>query len=123
MSDNVTAGGSYSAEDAAARAKKQQQAKEKEAAKARTPEQIKKDIELTRQQLTTTVDELSGRVDPRIKVSEAKTQAADIADRAKVEGRRFVRKVKAGDPKALGVVGGAVALAALALVAEIRSGD
>ena len=79
MSDNVTAGGSYSAEDAAARAKKLQQAKEKEAAKARTPEQIKKDIELTRQQLTTTVDELSGRVDPRIKVSEAKTQAADIA--------------------------------------------
>lgn len=123
MSDNVTAGGAYSAADAAARAKKQQQAKEKEAAKARTPEQIQKDIELTRQQLTRTVDELTVKVDPRIKVEEAKTQAADMADRAKAEGKRFVRKVKAGDPKALGVVGGAVALAALALIAEIRSSD
>lgn len=123
MTDNVTAGGAFDAADAAARAKAEQQTKERAAAKARTPEQIQKDIEITRAQLTDTVDELSERVDPRIKVDQAKAQALDMADRAKVEAKRFGRKIKAGDPKALGIVGGAVALAALALIAEIRSAD
>lgn len=89
----------------------------------RTAEQIQRDIEATRARLTNTVDELSYRVDPRVKLEEAKMRANTLGQDAKVQGRRFVADVKAGDKKALGIVGGVVAFATLAVVAGIRTDD
>lgn len=89
----------------------------------RSPEQIEADIQATRARLTNTVDELSYRVDPRIKVEEAKVRANQLAGEAKASGQRFVAQVKSGDPKALGIVGGAVALGLLAVIAGIRTDD
>lgn len=89
----------------------------------RSAEQIQHDIQATRARLTNTVDELSYRVDPRIKVQEAKMRAGTIGQDLKVQGEKFVADVKAGDKKALGIVGGVVAFAALAVIAGIRTDD
>lgn len=89
----------------------------------RTPEQIQADIEAMRAQLTDTVDELSYRVDPRVKVEELKVRAQGLAEEARNAGERFLESVKAGDPKAIGAVAGVAALGVLAIIAGVRTDD
>lgn len=67
----------------------------------RTAAEIEADLAKTREELTRTVDELSGRLDPR-------NQAKAAADK----GRAFVDDVKSGEPRAVRVVGGVLAAVA-----------
>lgn len=69
--------------------------------KPRTVEEIEAEIQRTRLAMQSTVDELTGRLDPR-------AQAKSLADKAKVTARDLSRKAqttveeaKAGDPNAL----------------------
>ncbi|MDD9207066.1 DUF3618 domain-containing protein [Georgenia sp. 10Sc9-8] len=90
--------------------------------KKRTPEEIEADLARTRLELTTTVDELSERLDPRRQVEALKTEATatlnEVTDRAKA----FTERVKSGDTTALGILGGSVAAVALLVVLKVRQG-
>lgn len=91
--------------------------------KARTPEQIQADIVMTRARLTSTIDEITYRVDLRVKLEELKVRAQGLADEARGAGERFLESVKEGDPKAIGAVAGVAALGVLMVVAAVRSDD
>jgi Protein of unknown function (DUF3618) len=65
----------------------------------RSAAEIEADLKQTRQELTRTIDELSGRLDPR-------SQARAAADK----GRAFVDDVKAGEPRAVQIAGGVLAV-------------
>lgn len=67
----------------------------------RTAAEIEADLKRSREELTRTVDEITDRVDPR-------RQAQVAADK----GRAFVEEVKAGEPRAVQIVGGALAAVA-----------
>lgn len=76
----------------------------------RTAAEIEADLVKTREELTRTVDELSGRLDPR-------NQARAAADK----GKAFVNDVKAGEPKAVQIAGGVLAaVAAVVGIAILR---
>lgn len=79
----------------------------------RTAEQIEADLRRTREELTRTVDELAGRVDPRRHAAEAK-------DKAQAKATGFVDAVKSGDVKAIGAAVGAVAALGLAIAVSRR---
>ncbi|ACQ81755.1 hypothetical protein Bcav_3513 [Beutenbergia cavernae DSM 12333] len=68
----------------------------------RSAAEIEADLQRTREDLTRTVDELAGRVDPREQVSRATEKATSA-----VSG--FVDDVRAGQPRALAILGGIVA--------------
>ncbi|MDO5729857.1 MAG: DUF3618 domain-containing protein [Actinomycetaceae bacterium] len=81
--------------------------------KPRTVEDIEAEIQRTRLAMQSTVDEISGRIDPR-------TQAKDFADRAKASasdlGKRAtdtVEEAKKGEPGALAMVASAATGVAL----------
>ncbi len=81
----------------------------------RSAEDIERDIRRTREDLTNSVNELAGPIDP-------KTNAKAAADAAKFKANEFGNKAKgvandatAGDPTSIGIVAGAVATAALAI--------
>lgn len=65
----------------------------------RTAAEIEADLAQTREALTKTIDELSDRLDPR-------SQARAAADK----GRAFVDDVKAGEPRAIQIAGGVIAV-------------
>jgi hypothetical protein len=65
----------------------------------RSAAEIEADLTQTREELTKTIDELSERLDPR-------TQARAAADK----GRAFVDDVKAGEPRAVQIAGGVIAV-------------
>lgn len=67
----------------------------------RTAAEIEEDLRRTREELTRTVDELSDRLDPR-------AQAKAAADK----GKAFVDEVRAGEPRAVQIAGGALAAVA-----------
>ncbi|HLT83894.1 MAG TPA: DUF3618 domain-containing protein [Phototrophicaceae bacterium] len=93
----------------------------------RTPEEIEADLARTRQELASSVDELSTMLDPRVQLKEAKenisTAAKHAVDGAGAKAQAFLEDVKSGDPKAIGLVGaGAAAVAAVIALAARRSG-
>lgn len=76
----------------------------------RTAEEIEADLRRHREDLTRTVDEISGRLDPRRQVEEASDKL-----------RGFVDDVKAGEPRAVQIVGAAAAtVAAIVGLALLR---
>ncbi|MFV0252505.1 MAG: DUF3618 domain-containing protein [Beutenbergiaceae bacterium] len=76
----------------------------------RSAAEIEADLKRAREELTNTVDEISGRLDPRTQVKAAKEQ-----------GQQFIADIKAGEPKAVKVVGIAAAtLAAVVGLAILR---
>ncbi|WP_147918801.1 DUF3618 domain-containing protein [Ruania zhangjianzhongii] len=81
-----------------------------EAPKKRTAAEIEADLNRTREELTRAVDELSARVDPRRQVEEIRNQARAKFEKASTQGKSFAEDVKAGNPKAIAVVGAAVAV-------------
>lgn len=81
----------------------------------RTPEQIKADLARTRLELTSAVDELVDRLDPRNQIEEAKATV-----RAKF--RAFTEDLRNKDPKALGIAAAGVAVVVLSVVLA-RRGD
>lgn len=83
----------------------------------RTPEQIQTDIARTRLELTSAVDELVDRLDPRTQIAEAKATI-----RARIQAIK--EDLRAGDPKTLGIAAAGVATAVLVVVVLVRrNGD
>lgn len=80
---------------------------------ARTPEEVQTDIARTRLELTSTVDELVDRLDPRVQVAQA---TATIRARAQAVKERL----RARDPKTVGVVAVGAATTVLLVVALVR---
>lgn len=76
----------------------------------RTAAEIEEDLRRSREELTRTVDEISGRLDP-------KRQAQAAADK----GKAFVADVKSGEPRAVQIAAGvAAAVAGLVGLAILR---
>lgn len=76
----------------------------------RSAAEIEADLRRTREELTRTVDEISDRLDLR-------RQAQAAADK----GRAFVEDVRAGEPRAVQIAGGALAaIAGLVGIAILR---
>lgn len=76
----------------------------------RTAAEIENDLRRTREELTRTVDEISGKLDP-------KKQAQAAADK----GRAFVDEVKAGEPRAVQIAAGVgAAIAGIVGLAILR---
>ncbi|WP_324649368.1 DUF3618 domain-containing protein [Georgenia sp. H159] len=100
----------------------------------RTPEQIEADLARTRQELASSVDELSTMLDPREQIKDATSNlkaaaartgesARHAAKAAETKAQSLLEDVKAGDPKAIGIVGaGVAALAVITAIASRRSG-
>lgn len=97
----------------------------------RTPEQIQADLARTREELARSVDELSTRLDPRVQLQETKANLKAALDRAAESGRQAARSAqvktqallddaKDGDPKAIGIIGGAAAGVALLVALAAR---
>ncbi|UNX54549.1 DUF3618 domain-containing protein [Georgenia sp. TF02-10] len=72
---------------------------------SRTPEEIEADLARTRLELTSTVDELTDRLDPRAKVEEVKGRVDAVKEAATQQAATFVGAVRERDPKALATVG------------------
>jgi len=92
----------------------------------RTPEQIEADLVRTREELASSVDELSTMLDPRVQLKEAKenisSAAKNAVDDVTAKAGSVLDRVKAGDPKAIGILGaGAAAVAAVIALAARRS--
>jgi len=92
----------------------------------RTPEQIEADLVRTREELASSVDELSTMLDPRVQLKEAKenisSAAKNAVDDVSAKASSVLDRVKAGDPKAIGILGaGAAAVAAVIALAARRS--
>lgn len=88
-------------------------AKNPEAGKS--PEQIKRELEKTREEMTRTVDELAARLDPR-------TQAKEAGEAAKAKAKAVADGVKEGDAKSISIVAGIAGVVLLSVIAAIRSG-
>jgi len=92
----------------------------------RTPEQIEADLARTRQELASSVDELSTMLDPRVQLKEAKENISSAAkhavDGAGAKAQSILDDAKSGDPKAIGILGaGVAAVAAVVALAARRS--
>lgn len=79
----------------------------------RTPEQIQADLARTRLELTSTVDELVDRLDPRNQIEEVRASV-----RAKFHA--FTEDLRNKDPKALGIAAAGVAVVVLTVVLARR---
>lgn len=80
----------------------------------RSIKEIQDELESTRESLTSTVDELVDRVNPR-------TQAKEAVECAKEKTQNLAEGVKAGDPTSLGIVGAIVGVVALVITAKFRT--
>jgi hypothetical protein len=74
---------------------------EQQETRKRSAAEIEADLKRSREELTRTVDELSGRLDPRRQAQAAAEQ-----------GRQFVENVRSGDPAAVRIAGGVAAVVA-----------
>ncbi|MFH5821797.1 DUF3618 domain-containing protein [Georgenia sp. AZ-5] len=81
----------------------------------RSAEEIEADIARARLELTSTVDELSDRLDPRAQLDAARSAAT-------AKAQTFAGDVKKGEPKAVAIVGGALAFIGLMIVGAARRG-
>ncbi|WP_127125920.1 DUF3618 domain-containing protein [Georgenia sp. SYP-B2076] len=98
----------------------------------RTPEEIEADLARTRLELTSTVNELSDKLDPRRQVDaakdSAKAAAAAAGGRAKAaaaaaggQAKAFADDLGSGDRKALTVLGAVLAAGATLIAVARRS--
>ena len=97
----------------------------------RTPEEIQADLVRTREELASSVDELSTMLDPREQFKQAKDNikaafsrsgdsARHAAKDAESKAQSLLGDLKAGDPKAIGIVGAGVATVAVVTVLAVR---
>ena len=94
------------------------------AAPKRSVAEIKADLERERAAISQTVDDLADRVDPRAQAAAAAQRATDVAaetvEIAKEKATDFVDDVKSGQPRALAIIGGAVAAVAAIVAISVR---
>lgn len=82
----------------------------------RTAEQIEKDMQRVREEMTETVNELAAKVHPDTLKAQAKEYAKVQADKGKMKANYLVEDAKAGDMPAIAIIATAVlAVAAFAL--------
>lgn len=84
----------------------------------RSPEQIEKDLQRVREELTDTVNELTARLDPQHLKEEAAVKARQALDDTKVKARDLASDAQGGDPKAITIIA-AVAVSAGLLLRKI----
>ena len=82
------------------------------------------DLGRERAAISQTVDDLADRVDPRAQAAAAAQRATDVAaetvEIAKEKATDFVDDVKSGQPRALAIIGGAVAAVAAIVAISVR---
>ena len=108
----------------------------------RSAEEIEADLARTRAELTDTVNILSERLSPKTQIENAKQtakaaagdlnekamafadtaagKASEFAETASVKAKDVIEEAAEGDPKAIAIIGGAVAGAVLLVTALIR---
>ncbi|MDY5584734.1 MAG: DUF3618 domain-containing protein [Arcanobacterium sp.] len=74
----------------------------------RTLEQVQADLARVRLELSATVDELTGRLDPKQLSTQAKEKFASSFADTQAKAKSFADGVANGDPKSLKIAGGAV---------------
>lgn len=87
----------------------------KDAEDKRSAEEIQKDIERVREEMTATVNELAARLDPKLLAADAKMAAKEKVDLTKVKAQALASDAAAGDTKSIAIIGG-VALAVAGLI-------
>lgn len=91
----------------------------------RTEDQIRAELEAVREQMTQTVDELFGRVQPDYIVGQAKDNARAKVDELKSLAAQTIDDAKDGDSEALKRIGyvaaGVAAFVGLVVVKIVRS--
>lgn len=85
----------------------------------RTADEVEKDMNRVREELTDTVNELATRLDPHNLKEEAKTTAAQTFETGKAKAYALVDDAKAGNVTALAVIGGAAAVIAIVILRKI----
>lgn len=73
-----------------------------------TPQDIDAQLAQMRAELTDTVNELAGRLDPKKLQDQAKSQALEKVDKAKTSVVDLLQDALAGDLKAIGIAAGTV---------------
>lgn len=73
-----------------------------------TPQDIDAQLVQMRAELTDTVNELAGRLDPKKLQTQAKDQALEKVDKAKASAIDLLQDALAGDLKAIGIAAGAI---------------
>lgn len=89
----------------------------KDAEDKRSAEEIQRDIERVRDEMTATVNELAARLDPKSLANDAKQTAKIKVDESKAKAKTLANDAAAGDTKSIAVIGG-VALGIAALIAR-----
>lgn len=85
----------------------------------RTLEEIELELQQAREALTASVNELSARLTPAALAEDAKAHAKAKVNKAKSRCANLVKDAKSGDPKALAILVGGVALVSGFVVLKI----
>lgn len=83
-------------------------------------DELQAELERTREALTSTVGELSYKLDPKRQVEAAKAGAKDAATGLKDKANDFAKGVKGGDSGALTIAGVAAAVVGVFVIAAVR---
>lgn len=89
----------------------------KDAEDKRSADEIQKDIERVRDEMTATVNELAARLDPKTLANDAKQTAKVKLDESKAKAQALANDAAAGDTKSIAIIGG-VALGVAAIIAR-----
>lgn len=81
----------------------------------RSAEEVQRDIERVREELTATVNELAAKLDPQVLKEDVKAAAAEKIEAGKAKAQALAHDAAAGDTKAIGIIAG-VALGVAALI-------
>lgn len=85
-----------------------------DSAPKRSIDDIEADLQRTREELTSSVNELVERLDPRTKAKEAADGAKERAGEFSAKAKSVAADAQQGDTQAIGILAGAAATAALA---------
>lgn len=83
-----------------------------------SPQDIDAELAKMREELTSTVNELAGRLDPKKLGDQAKAQATEKAQSAKESALTIANDAAAGEVRAIAIIAG-IAIGALALIARL----
>lgn len=75
----------------------------------RSAEQIDKDLKQKREELAATVNELAGRLDPKVLAQDAQDQAKEKANEAADKAKQFLEDAKNGNTQNIAVLAGSAA--------------
>ncbi|MFP7696367.1 DUF3618 domain-containing protein [Trueperella sp. LYQ143] len=85
----------------------------------RSAEEVSRDLERVRSELTDTVNELAARLDPKNLKEDVKVAAQEKLTQTKNQAQNLVSDAKSGDKKALAILGGIGAGVALLVLRKI----